>query len=97
MVLVVILDYKILCILFKHLCLFIFDFSVLIKSNIFDIVQKKAIDCKYAYNFLNCLEDFKELTFYFEMRYLSITWEDGFKKKGVGSMKVILSGEAKEQ
>lgn len=97
MVLVVIVGYKILWILFKYLFPCVCDFSVLIKSNIFDIVQKKAINCKYVYNFLNCLEDFKEIPFYFEMRCLSITREDGFEKKQVGSMKVILSCEAKEQ
>lgn len=47
--------------------------------------------------FLNYLEGFKEIPFYFEMSYSGITWEDGFKRKGVGSMKANLYCEVKEQ
>lgn len=40
--------------------------------------------------FLNYLEDFKEIPFYFEMSYSSITWVNGFKRKGPGSMNTNL-------
>lgn len=95
MVPVVIMYDKILWILFRHLCLCICDFPILIKSNIFGIAHKKAIHCKYVYNFFNYLEDFKEIPFCFEMSYSSITWENGFKRKGAGSEKVSLYCEAK--
>lgn len=97
MVLVVITNDKILWILFRRLHLCICDFPILTKSNIFDIAHKKKLLTLNMLFFFNYLEDFNEIPFYFEMSYSSITWEAGLKRKGVGSMKVSLYCEAKEQ
>lgn len=46
--------------------------------------------------FFLMMENFIEIPFYFEISYSSITWEDGFKKKEVNSMKVNLYCEVKK-
>lgn len=92
MVLVVIMKDKILWILFRHPHLCICDFPILVNCTL-----KKLLTVKMHLIFLNYLENFMEIPFCFEISYSIITWEDGFKRKEVSSMKVNLYCEVEKQ